>query len=579
MMDENAGLYAAIEDFRSARRQAALEQIVARLTGKSVDLLSYEDVREKLRVKGQSEKGLHEIPLDAIVGSVGRYGDFTRSFLPRKDSDEDRWAKVKRAVASLEGVPPIQVYQIGEAYFVFDGNHRVSVARQLGATHMEAYVTELQTTVPLSPEDDIKDIVLKAEYADFLENTHLDELRPEADLQLTLPGQYPALYEHINVHRHFMGLAQQRYIPYEEAAAHWYDEVYLPVVEVIREQDLLRGFPERTEADLYMWAAEHRAELGEKLEWEVTPGAAVVDLAAQARSQAEPIVARVGEKILDAMVPDELEGGPPAGEWRTTRLSTRRDARLFADILVAVNGEESGWHALAQALEIARREGSRLMGLHVLLSEEETVGQAAQAVQAEFLRRCEAAGVQGKLVLTAGKVARTICERARWTDLVVLSLRYPPPAQPLGRLGSGFRTLLRRCPRPVLAVPGGSWSMERPLLAYDGSPKAREALFVATYLAGRWSLALTVVTVLEKGRATSETLTRARTYLRVHGVHATCVARKEPASEAILAVAEAQQSDLIIMGGYGHSPVMEVMLGSTVDRVLRSARQPTLVCR
>ncbi len=182
-------------------------------------------------------------------------------------------------------------------------------------------------------------------------------------------------------------------------------------------------------------------------------------------------------------------------------------------------------------------------------------------------------------MLAAGKVARQICERARWTDLVVVSLRYPPPSQPLGRLSSGFRTLLRRCPRPVLAVPGGTWSMRRPLLAYDGSPKAREALFVATYLAGRWSLALTVVTVLEKGRATSETLTRARTYLRAHGVQATFVARKEPASEAILTVAEAQQSDLIIMGGYGHSPVMEVMLGSTVDRVLRTARQPVLVCR
>ena len=88
----HSGLYLAIQDFRRARRQASLERIMARLTGKSADLLSYEDVRQKLKVKSSAGQKRREIPLDSIVGSVGRYTDFSRSFLPRQDSDEGRWA-------------------------------------------------------------------------------------------------------------------------------------------------------------------------------------------------------------------------------------------------------------------------------------------------------------------------------------------------------------------------------------------------------------------------------------------------------------------------------------------------------
>ena len=108
-------------------------------------------------------------------------------------------------MTSPTGVPPIDVYQIGDSYFVMDGNHRVSVARQMGATYIEAYVTECRTRVPLSPDDDPNDLIVKAEYADFLENTKLDQIRPEVDLQVTTPGQYWELETHIEAHRFFDG--------------------------------------------------------------------------------------------------------------------------------------------------------------------------------------------------------------------------------------------------------------------------------------------------------------------------------------------------------------------------------------
>jgi nucleotide-binding universal stress UspA family protein len=579
-MEENtSGFTSALRDFHEARRRAGLEAIMARLTGKSIDLFSYEDVQRKLKVKGTAERGLQDIPLDAIVGSLGRYSDFTRSFLPRRDSDQQRWARVKAKVTDMGGLPPVELYQIGEAYFVRDGNHRVSVARELGAPTIQAYVTEVRTKVPLSPDDQPDDLILKAEYADFLGHTDLDKLRPEAELSLTAPGRYKTLEEHIAVHRHFMGLEQQREIPYEEAATHWYDEVYLPVVQVIQQQGTLRDFPDRTETDLYLWISEHRAALEEKLGWEIKPETAATDLAAQSSPKTQRLVARVSERILDRVTPDGLEDGPSPGEWRRGHLATLQRGHLFVDILVPLSSDETSWNALDQALGIAQREEGRLRGLHVVPSEDQRVSEEIEAVRAEFDRRCEAAGVPGRLAVETGGIARKICERTRWTDLIVVNLAYPPPSQPFSKLGSGFRTLIRRCSSPVLAVPGAPAALDRALLAYDGSPRADEALFVAAYLADRWNTSLAVVTVIENGNVASDTLTRAQSYLESHGVQGAYIEESGLVPDAILKTAEAQGSNLIIMGGYGHSPVLEVVYGSAVDQVLRESQQPTLICR
>jgi hypothetical protein len=141
-----------------------MELVLAHLIGESAELLCYDDVRQQLKAVGGAHRGLHDIPLGATVGSVGRCADFSRSFLPLRDEDQQRWIRVKTAVADLTGLPPIEVYRVGEVYFVFDGNHRVSVARQLGAPYIQAYVTEVHTKVPLSPDD----LIIKTEYADFL---------------------------------------------------------------------------------------------------------------------------------------------------------------------------------------------------------------------------------------------------------------------------------------------------------------------------------------------------------------------------------------------------------------------------
>ena len=572
------GYIEAVEDFRRARRKAALEHVLARLTGDSDQLLSYEDVRRQVGAYGKIERGLHEIPVDAIVGSVGRYSDFTRTFLPRSDSMQERWARVKTVATDMTGWPPIEVFKLGDVYFVHDGNHRVSVAREMGMETIPAYVTEVQTKVQLTPGVDPDELICKARYTRFLEATGLDDTRPEANLELTVPGGYRHLHEHIDVHRYYMGIEMQREIPYDEAAAHWYDSVYLPVVEVIRERGLLQDFPDRTETDLYLWLAEHQAELEEALGWRVQSDAAADDLAAAEGQRRKRVLARVGDRIREALTIGELEPGPPPGAWRTRRAGDGEE-HLFRDLMVAINGAESGWRALDQAIVFARREGSTLRGLHVV--PENADDEEVAAIRDRFDRQLAEANVPGKLVVEDGRVAHVLCDRARWNDLIIMPLSHPPGQKALERLSSGVRHILHYCPRPILAVPQSAATapLERPLLAYDGSPRADEALYVATYLAARWQLPLVVAYVAESEGEGEGVLDSARAYLQKRGVEAEFVLKQAPVAAALLSTVDQYDCDVIVIGGYGARPVVEMVMDSVLNDVLRTSHKPILICR
>lgn len=567
MMESNELVYSAVlRDFQDARRRAALEDLKARLTGKSDDLLSYEAVHDLLEAKSSISRGLQEIPLDAIVGSVGRYRDFTRSFLPRLESDKHRWANVKLKALYQGGFAPIEVYKLGDVYFVLDGNHRVSVARQLGARTIQAYVTEVHSRVPLSDEVEPDELIIKARYAQFLDYTGLDKSRPGLDLLVTTPGQYRKLEEQIEAHGRRLAGAD---IDLPAAAAAWYDHVYLPVIQIVRERDLLAGFPGRTEADLFMWLLERQDALEDEIGWAVGAERVAGELTNTGRARRHrPAPGPDGNASADGDAQADLDGAAP----------DMAAARLFPEILVPISGAERGWLALDQALLVAQREGSALHGFHVVRSHSDRDAERALAVQQEFDRRCRAAGIDGQLVIEVGPVARTICQRARWTDLVVANLTYPPARGLPGKLQSGFRTLVHHCTRPVLAVPRVS-PLSRALLAYDGSPRASEALYLATYLAGRWRMPLAVVTVVEPGRASTATLEAALAYTAAHGVAAQAIEAHGPVADAILQAAGDQQADLLIMGGYGYSPVWEAMLGSAVDALLRESQQPMLICK
>ena len=444
-----------VDDFFRVRRQADLGQLLARLTGKSVDLLEFEEVRQRLRAENLPKRVLKEIPVAAIVGSVGRPQDFTRDFKPRADSDVMRWTRVKAGALGQQGLPPIEVYQVGEAYFVRDGHHRVSVARQLGFDQIEAYVTEVRTKVPVTPDMDLDDVARQARYVEFLERTALDALRPGADLSASDMEAYDVLEQHIALHRYVLAAERGAEVPYAEAVGDWYDRVYAPVAAVIREQGALRDFPGRTEADIYLWVSGYRALLDESLDWALEGDApSGPDLAAKPGPVLRPLTGGVLDRLRG------MGDGPKPGDWRRAQVlalagqEVTQAFHLFTTLLVPISGQKAGWQALSLALEVARRERGRVLGLHVVPQEAQRGSDKALAVRDEFERRCREAGVVGRLAIEVGTVTDHVCERSGWADLTVLRLAYPPPQAPLARLGSGVRNLLRCCRSPLLVTPG-----------------------------------------------------------------------------------------------------------------------------
>jgi len=249
------------QKFSDVRRRASMQAIVKLFTGRPVNLLPFEEIRSHLRLNHTRYLGIQDVPLDKIVGSVGRYDDFTREFLPLRDDQEERWRRIYDLASSMQGFPPVVLYKVGDAYFVRDGNHRVSVARANGAPSIEASVAEYLTPVKISATDTLDDILIKAGVANFLQVTRLDALRPEQNIILTNPGRYKRLLADIERHRYFREIECQCEISDEEAVVSWFDTVYLPLINEIRARDILRFFPDRTEADLYAWLVLHRESL------------------------------------------------------------------------------------------------------------------------------------------------------------------------------------------------------------------------------------------------------------------------------------------------------------------------------
>lgn len=133
----------AHRDFDRALLRAKLGDLLARLLHRSNDLLAYHEVRSGLAVAGERYRGVQPVLVEQIVGSTDRGSDFDLAFRPRRANDTDRWRSVARAEGEGKTLPPVQLYQIGDAYFVRDGHHRVSVARVRDRAFVDAEVVEV----------------------------------------------------------------------------------------------------------------------------------------------------------------------------------------------------------------------------------------------------------------------------------------------------------------------------------------------------------------------------------------------------------------------------------------------------
>jgi hypothetical protein len=256
----------AQDDFNRARRQRVLSRLANRLRGEPSDfnvILPFEEVVEALGYVGEADAGLTTIPLDSILGTVGRTQDFDRSFRPTSGRPRRRWERIAGAQRRGESMPPISVYRIGELHFVRDGHHRVSVARARGDTVIDAYVTEVRTRLGADRKISLGDLPVKGHERLFAERVPLPP-EARAKVRLSDPWRYGELAEGVEAWGFRAMQDRREFLTREQVAEAWYRDEYLPVVAMLREADLIGR---DTEADAYVRVAAERYRLMRTHEW------------------------------------------------------------------------------------------------------------------------------------------------------------------------------------------------------------------------------------------------------------------------------------------------------------------------
>ena len=244
-----------------------------------MDLLPLDEVRRRLRVVGQSYLGIVSIPVARVVGSLDRTGDFDRDFRARRGGSRQRLAGLRAAFP--DGVmPPIEAYEVGGAYFVSDGHHRVALARERETDFIDAEVTRLETNYELPAGVDVAQLVHTEQQRVLLEESGLGRARPDAVIEFSRPGGYPELLELLKAHGYDLARRQGSLPTAEEVAADWYDTVFEPGVAALRREALPDMYSYKTDADLFLWIYQRRRAL------RVTDAATDFDAAARdARGQ------------------------------------------------------------------------------------------------------------------------------------------------------------------------------------------------------------------------------------------------------------------------------------------------------
>jgi hypothetical protein len=257
----------AQNDFLRARRRAAASRVAARLRGEPGDVrmvLPYEEVIEALGFVSERPVGVEVVALDAIVGTVDRERDFDRSFRPTSGRVRSRWENIAAAMRRGESLPPVDLVRIGEIYFVRDGHNRVSVARALGRRDIEAYVTEVTTRVGAGKKITLADLPFKSHERVFFERVPLPANARE-EIQLTDPWDYARLAEHVEAWGFRTSQERHEAISRRETAFQWLENEYRPVVEMLREADLIGN---RTETEAYMRVSAERYRLIRTHRWD-----------------------------------------------------------------------------------------------------------------------------------------------------------------------------------------------------------------------------------------------------------------------------------------------------------------------
>lgn len=217
-------------------------------------ILPFEEVVQALGFRSERRLGLQTIPLDSIVGSVDRTRDFDRRFRPTSRRTRKRWERMATAARRGEAFPPIDVYRIGEVHFVKDGHHRVSIARAQGLPDIDAYVTEALTELGAEKTITLRDLPLKSQQRLFFERVPLAR-EARSRIKLSDEEQFAMLAEQVEAWGFRLIQELREPLDRSDIAARWFRDEYEPVVEMLREADLIG---KRTETEAYIVRQELR---------------------------------------------------------------------------------------------------------------------------------------------------------------------------------------------------------------------------------------------------------------------------------------------------------------------------------
>ena len=226
-------------------------------------ILPYEEVIEALGFQSERSLGLQVVPIEAIIGTVDRGRDFDRSFRPTSGRVRSRWEQIAAAMRRGESLPPVDLYKLGEIYFVRDGHHRVSVACALGRTDIDAYVTEVITRVSADRTITPTDLPLKSHERVFFERVPLPE-DARTEIELGDPWDYAELAEGIEAWGFRAMQERGETLHRREIAMLWLETEYRPVVQMLGDADLLHDC---TATEGYMRIAAERYRLLRTHDW------------------------------------------------------------------------------------------------------------------------------------------------------------------------------------------------------------------------------------------------------------------------------------------------------------------------
>jgi hypothetical protein len=254
------------DDFLRVRRRQVLARLGQRLRREPDDvnlILPFDEVVAALGRVGEQRLGLRTIPLSRIVGSVDSMRDFDRQFRPTSSRIRERWERLALAQRRGESVPPIDVYQVGDLYFVADGHHRVSIALATGQKTIDAFVTEVLTAVPADGIRHRSDLLFKSYELLFRARVRLP---PEAyaKIKVSDPWSYAELGEAVEAWGFRVMQHEHKFHDREEVSRRWFAEEFTPVVRMLHSADLVGS---NTDAEAYLIVATERYRLIRTHEW------------------------------------------------------------------------------------------------------------------------------------------------------------------------------------------------------------------------------------------------------------------------------------------------------------------------